>query len=61
MQSDNFNFSSLVQNLYNEDQLSEIEKCVVLFQMLTYVGNDLYDELLIPILVNAPEKKQNNL
>ena len=45
MQSDNFNFSSLVQNLYNEDQLSEIEKCVVLFQMLTYVGNDLYDEL----------------
>ena len=45
MQSDNFNFSSLIQNLYNEDQLSEIEKCVVLFQMLTYVGNDLYDEL----------------
>ena len=44
MQSDNFSFSSLVADLYKEDALTELEKCVVLLQMLTYVGDDLYDE-----------------
>ena len=44
MRSDNFSFSSLITNLYKEDALTELEKCVVLLQMLTYVGDDLYDE-----------------
>ena len=44
MQSDNFSFSSLIADLYEEDALTELEKCVVLLQMLTYVGDDLYDE-----------------
>ena len=44
MQSDKFSFSSLVADLYEEDALTELEKCVVLLQMLTYVGDDLYDE-----------------
>jgi len=44
MRSDNLSFSSLVVDLYKEDALTELEKCVVLLQMLTYVGDDLYDE-----------------
>ena len=44
MQSDNFSFSSLIADLYEEDALTELEKCVVLLQMLTYVGDDLYDQ-----------------
>ena len=44
MQSDNFSFSSLIHDLYKEDVLTDLEKCVVLLQMLTYVGDDLYDE-----------------
>jgi para-nitrobenzyl esterase len=44
MQVDNFSFSSLVKDLYKENALNEIEKCVVLLQMLTYVGDDLYDK-----------------
>ena len=44
MQSDNFSFSSLVADLYKEDNLTKLERCVVLLQMLTYVGDDLYDE-----------------
>ena len=44
MRSDNFSFSSLVADLYEEDALTELEKCVVLLQMLTYVGDDLYNE-----------------
>ena len=44
MQTDEFSFSSLIKDLYKENALTNIEKCVVLLQMLTYVGDDLYDE-----------------
>ena len=44
MQSDNFSFSSLVTDLYKENALTELERCVVLLQMLTYVGDDLYNK-----------------
>ena len=43
MHKDELSFSSLSKDLYKEDALTELEKCVVLFQMLTYVGDDLYD------------------
>ena len=43
MQSDSFSFSTLTKDLFKEEALTELEKCVVLFQMLTYVGDDLYD------------------
>ena len=46
MRSDNFSFSSLVSDLYKEDALTELEKCVVLLQMLTYVGDDLYEKYI---------------
>ena len=44
MHEDEFSFSSLTRDLYKENALTDIEKCVVLLQMLTYVGNDLYDD-----------------
>jgi para-nitrobenzyl esterase len=44
MHADEFSFSSLTKDLYEEKALTNLEKCVVLLQMLTYVGNDLYDE-----------------
>ena len=44
MNEDEFSFSSLIRDLYKENALTDIEKCVVLLQMLTYVGNDLYEE-----------------
>jgi para-nitrobenzyl esterase len=44
MHSDEFSFSSLTKDLYQENALTNLEKCVVLLQMLTYVGDDLYDE-----------------
>ena len=44
MHIDEFSFSSLTKDLYKEDALTELEKCVVLLQMLTYVGDDLYDQ-----------------
>ena len=44
MHTDQFNFSSLSKDLYYENALTNLEKCVVLLQMLTYVGDDLYDK-----------------
>ena len=44
MHADEFSFSSLTKDLYQENDLTNLEKCVVLLQMLTYVGDDLYDE-----------------
>tara|TARA_B100000965_G_scaffold243254_1_gene204139 strand:- start:778 stop:2574 length:1797 start_codon:yes stop_codon:yes gene_type:complete len=44
MSSDNLTLSKLSQKVYSDSRLDEIEKCVVLFQMYTYVGNDVYEE-----------------
>ena len=44
MHKDELSFFSLSKDLYKEDALTDLEKCVVLLQMLTYVGDDLYDQ-----------------
>ena len=44
MSSDTNSFESLVADLYKENKATDLEKCVVLLQMLTFVGNDLYDD-----------------
>ena len=44
MSSDTISFESLVADLYKETKVTDLEKCVVLLQMLTFVGNDLYDD-----------------
>ena len=46
MSSDNISFESLVKDLHAETAVSGIEKCVVLLQMLTFVGDDLYEEYI---------------
>ena len=46
MSSDNFTFVSLLKDLYKEDALTDLEKCVVVLQVLTFVGDDLYDEYI---------------
>ena len=44
MSSDNVTLKKLSKEIYLDQRLSELEKCVVLYQMFTYVGNDAYDE-----------------
>ncbi len=44
MSSDNLTLKQLSQKVYTDSRLDEIEKCVVLYQMFTYVGNDMYEE-----------------
>jgi para-nitrobenzyl esterase len=42
MSKDQNSFKSLVNDLYYEKDITDLEKCVVLLQMLTFVGDDLY-------------------
>ena len=44
MSSHNTSLKTLSDELYFDKRLTEIEKCVVLYQMFTYVGNDIYEE-----------------
>tara|TARA_B100000676_G_scaffold291983_1_gene327126 strand:+ start:48 stop:1871 length:1824 start_codon:yes stop_codon:yes gene_type:complete len=37
-------FESLSKELYKDPRVNELEKCVILLQMFTFVGNDLYDD-----------------
>ena len=39
------NYKNLVTELASDERLNELEKCVVLLQMGTYVGLDIYDSL----------------
>ena len=34
----------LTKEVFIDERLTEIEKCVVLYQMFTYVGSDIYDK-----------------
>ena len=34
----------LSKELYKDSRVNELEKCVILLQMFTFVGDDLYDE-----------------
>ena len=44
MSKDQNSFKSLVNDLFYEEDITDLEKCVVLLQMLTFVGDDLYDD-----------------
>jgi len=44
MSSDDLTLRKLSQMVYADSRLNETEKCVVIYQMFTYVGNDVYDE-----------------
>ena len=44
MSSDNLTLSKLSKQVFEDSRLDEVEKCVVLYQMFTYVGNDMYEE-----------------
>ncbi len=44
MSSDSISFKGLAEMIYIDNRLTEMEKCVILYQMFTYVGNDIYDQ-----------------
>ena len=39
-------FKSLSEELYKDDRVNDLEKCVILLQMFTFVGNDEYENYI---------------
>jgi len=50
-------FKSLAEELYFDRRVNDLEKCVILLQMFTFVGDDLYDENI----KNYPGKCERSL
>ena len=44
IESEIISFKSLTEELYQDSRVTDLEKCVILLQMFTFVGDDLYDE-----------------
>jgi len=38
-------YKELVQQLNHDDRVDELERCVILYQMGTFVGNDIFDRI----------------
>ena len=38
-------YQSLVEELNNDTRVNELERCVILYQMGTFVGNDIFDDI----------------
>ncbi len=39
-----YSYRDLSLELFEDDRVNDLEKCVILLQMFTFVGNDIYDE-----------------
>ena len=46
MGTDTNSYESLAINLHKETEVSNLEKCVILLQMYTFVGNDIYKKYI---------------
>ena len=60
MASDNITFKSLINELHNDERLSDLEKCVVLLQIFTFVGDDIYDKNIMNYPGNCSREKSTN-
>ena len=45
MESSNTTYKTLVEELNNDKRVNELERCVILYQMGTFVGNDILDDI----------------
>jgi para-nitrobenzyl esterase len=46
MSIDEISYESLAKDLFNETAVTGLEKCVILLQMYTFVGDDIYDKYI---------------
>ena len=60
MIAETITLNSLSDELMADQRLSKLEKCVVLLQMYTYVGEDLYDNAQSNMLKNCNRKESEN-
>ena len=53
-------FKSLAKELFEDSRVNELEKCVILLKMFTFVGNYLYDENIKHYPGNCDRSKSEN-
>ena len=60
MSTNKISFESLSEELHVDIRVNDIEKCVILLQMFTFVGDDLYDNNIknYPGKCNRKESEQ---
>ena len=52
--------ADVAKELFEDSRVNELEKCVILLQMFTFVGNDLYDENIKHYPGNCERSKSEN-
>ena len=52
MEQDRLSFETLANELAKDNRVNDLEKCVILLQMFTFVGDDLYENYI----KNYPKK-----
>jgi para-nitrobenzyl esterase len=60
VKEDKKTFKTLAKELFEDSRVNELEKCVILLQMFTFVGNDLYDENIKQYPGNCERSKSEN-
>ena len=60
MSSDSITLKKLSKEIYLDQRLNDIEKCVVLYQIFTFVGNDVYDENIKEYSGNCDRKESES-
>jgi para-nitrobenzyl esterase len=60
VKEDKKTFKLLAKELFEDSRVNELEKCVILLQMFTFVGNDLYDENIKHYPGNCERSKSEN-
>ena len=60
MFSESLSLNSLADQLFNDKRLNELEKCIVLLQMYTYVGNDQYHKAKTSYTNNCSREDSEN-
>ena len=53
MEQDRLSFETLANELAKDNRVNDLEKCVILLQMFTFVGDDLYENYIKIIQKNV--------
>ena len=53
-------YKSLVEELNFDNRVNQLEKCVILYQMGSLIGNDIFDEIKLFANLIVQERMQSN-
>ena len=60
MEHSQTSYRNLIQELIIDSRVNELERCVILYQMGTFVGNDIFDDISKYANFSCKRSKQKN-